>query len=717
MHYIKIVFSLFIVFFLGGNLGATHIVGGEITYRCLGNDMYEIKLSVYRDCFNGVPPFDDPASLGIFNSDYQLLEEKLLEWNQLDDTLLIYLNNPCLTRPPNICVHRTTYLTTAKLPPIPGGYKLVYQRCCRNELIRNIPLPEDVGITIISEITDKAIAECNSSAVYNNWPPLAICVHEPIDFDHGATDPEGDSLVYRLCTPLSGADPLDPMPQPPYNGPYDEVEWKPPYDLTNLLGGDPLTIDPATGFMTGVPNLVGNFVVGVCVDEYRDGEIISITRRDFQYNVADCGVPVAAYTAPVRQCDNLEVNFVNQTQLNDLGISNWYFDWGGNLGLFSDQYSPSFTYPDTGQYQVALIVNPGYSCSDTIIQNVWITETQADANIDLDFIECDENGATLQLNDQSTDPIFGISGVSWRVTGPGNLNFLSGTPDTSVVLTTAGTYNVRLTATGGNGCQDVINVPVNLPFSPGQILTDTYSICAGDSIPLYPNANPNLNYTWLPNPEINDITAANPVVSPESTTTYTVKIVQSASTCEWTRMVTVQVLGPGQLSATANPVSILKGQSSQLNAVFPGNVSYQWTPEGSLSDPNIANPVATPEITTDYTVTTTSTSGCTNAVTVRVVVIDPFCDDPYIFFPTGFSPNGDNENDVLRIESRFIDEVYWMVYNRWGEKVFEAFNLTDAWDGTYKGQAQPMETYGYYYRVRCLDGTVTEKKGNVTLIR
>jgi len=100
-----------------------------------------------------------------------------------------------------------------------------------------------------------------------------------------------------------------------------------------------------------------------------------------------------------------------------------------------------------------------------------------------------------------------------------------------------------------------------------------------------------------------------------------------------------------------------------------------------------------------------------------VVVLSPICGEPYVFFPTGFSPNGDGENEVLKMEGRFATEVYWMIFNRFGEKVFESDSLELSWDGTYKGVPQPPETYGYYYRIVCADGAVSEKKGNVTLLR
>ena len=98
-------------------------------------------------------------------------------------------------------------------------------------------------------------------------------------------------------------------------------------------------------------------------------------------------------------------------------------------------------------------------------------------------------------------------------------------------------------------------------------------------------------------------------------------------------------------------------------------------------------------------------------------MLPPVCGPPFVFLPTAFSPNGDGENDVLKLESNITVEVYWAVYNRWGEKVFEADSLDDYWDGYYKGAEQPTETYGYYLRARCADGQEMFRKGNITLLR
>lgn len=533
-------------------LCATHIVGGEITYRCLGDSTYEVTLTVYRDCFNGMPWFDEIGYIGVYDTAWNLVNSlKPTHVQGVDKVykLDIKLTNPCLVVPPNVCVHWFSYRATIKLPFRPGGYVLVYQRCCRNKLIRNLLKdPEAVGASYTAYLSEFTLQNCNSSPLFRSWPPPAICIHQPIDYDHGADDIDGDSLVYRLCDPLDGATPGFPMPQPPNPGPYIEVDWQtPPYSLGNLLGGEPLTIDSKTGFMTGVPNTIGNFVVGVCLDEYRGDSLINTARRDFQFNVADCGMVASSFFTPQIVCDTLRVGFENLS--NGANTFQWFFDWKNDKSKTSEVKNPNFTYPDTGRYVVALVAKLDDKCTDTSYLEIHLT-----------------NGPTL--------------------------------------------------------------------------------------------------------------------------------------------------------TATATPVAIQPGQTSQLEAVYTGSGPVTWSPAATLSDPSILNPVATPTATTLYKITAPDSTGdCPLVGRVLVVVRPPFCAEPYIFFPTGFSPNGDGENDALQLEGNFIEEAYWMIYNRWGEKVFEANSASDAWDGTFRGTPQPAETYGYYLRVRCAGGEVSVKKGNVTLLR
>jgi gliding motility-associated-like protein len=702
------------------SLFATHIVGGELTYECLGNDQYAITLTVYRDCYTGQPPFDDPASIGVFDKDWNLTQNILIPLNHLsNDTLPIILSNPCLIAPPDVCVHRTIYQATITLPKKPGGYTLVYQRCCRNMLIHNIIDPLHTGASFTVQISEKALNECNNGAVFKHWPPVAICVHEPIHFDHSATDLDGDMLKYRLCIPNSGATLTASEPQPPNPGPYDPVVWnEPDFSLTNLLGappgGMPLYIDSITGLLTGFPTIIGNFVVGVCVDEIRNGQVISTTRRDFQYNVADCGKPYAAFFSPVSICDTLTYRFVNQSF--SASLYKWYFDWDGDKTKTSTQLSPTYTFPDTGYYKIALIAQPGDPCSDTTFKTIHVTHAYINAHLKIDYPDCTGSGLTVQGIDQSIDPSYGVTGWSWTISNSQGVLGNSGQESPKFTLHKSGDYFMRLIVTSGNGCMDTVSIPFTVKIPVIKNLADSLSICAGDSIHLFPGADPGYTYLWTPLDFLSDPTSPNPVAKPDHTITYHLTETGTGP-CTVTRTIKVIVLNQANLTVTANPVKLFSGQSSQLDALYPGATNFTWEPTDFLSNPNIPNPVSTPANSIKYTVTATLPSGCVLTGNIELLVVFPKCAEPYVYFPTAFSPNGDGQNDELKLESNYVKEVYWVIYNRWGQKMYEAHAGTDAWDGTFNGQAQPAETYGYYLKVKCLDDTEMVKKGNVTLLR
>jgi gliding motility-associated-like protein len=93
------------------------------------------------------------------------------------------------------------------------------------------------------------------------------------------------------------------------------------------------------------------------------------------------------------------------------------------------------------------------------------------------------------------------------------------------------------------------------------------------------------------------------------------------------------------------------------------------------------------------------------------------CEDPYIFVPTGFSPNGDGSNDVLYVRGNFIEVLYFTIYNRWGEEVFSTTDQTKGWDGEYKGMLADPSVFVFYLEAKCADGQEYFKKGNITLMR
>lgn len=388
-------FLILISCLLNIKLFATHIVGGEMNYKYLGANKYEIRLTVYRDCYVGVPPFDSPATVGIFDKNNNPVQTLQMVFRGLD-TLPPTISDPCTIPPLDFCYEVTTYIDTVILPPLVGGYQLSYQRCCRNKNILNLINPECIGATYYASIPGSEVVATNSNPVFKNWPPPFICVNKQWVFDNSAIDIDGDSLVYELWQPFDGLNGYCPIistsapstgvscgaPPPsctstPVPPPFINVPWKAPYNTTNMLGGVPMVINSQTGLVTATPNLQGYFVIGMKCKEYRNGVFLSETKRDFQLIVKPCpSVVVAAAQAPQAICGTTSVNFGNNSTGTSLNF-NWYFGDPSTNADTSHFTTPTYVYPGTGNYSVTLVayVSNKPLCNDTVTTTVAISNS------------------------------------------------------------------------------------------------------------------------------------------------------------------------------------------------------------------------------------------------------------------------------------------------------------------------------------------------------
>lgn len=154
------------------------------------------------------------------------------------------------------------------------------------------------------------------------------------------------------------------------------------------------------------------------------------------------------------------------------------------------------------------------------------------------------------------------------------------------------------------------------------------------------------------------------------------------------------------------------GETAPINAT--GATYYNWFPnDGSVACPTCSNTIAQPTVTTQYIVIGSNSPYCKMQDTI-VVNVDFLCD---FFIPNAFSPNNDGHNDMVNIHGFCISTYNLQIFNRWGEKVFETSNLTNSWDGSFRGK--PMDTGVFMYKVEgvTLDGKAFNLKGNITLIR
>ncbi len=218
-------------------------------------------------------------------------------------------------------------------------------------------------------------------------------------------------------------------------------------------------------------------------------------------------------------------------------------------------------------------------------------------------------------------------------------------------------------------------------------------------------------YAWTPTAGLDDPNAQFPVYTVgTSAQTFTVTVTNSFG-CTSTGELTVDVTDYPLADAGQDTVVFL-GESITLNATGEG--SFFWIPQGSLSNPDIANPQASPTQSGYYYVVVTSDIGCQTIDSVFVTVLT----DPIVEFPNAFSPNGDGANDAFSVIVRGPVSIdVYAIYNRWGEQVFSAASPDAGWDGRLNGEDQPTGSYVYVFSGTAPDGQRIERQGTLTLVR
>ena len=740
--------SLFFLMMIGlvPSVRATHIIGGEMIYKHLGNNLYKITLKVYRDCNTGQAPFDDPAYIGVYNSSGVYIDSIKIG-NPAISQIQPTLNNPCILTPPNICVEQAIYTINKTLPPVSGGYTLVYQRCCRNATIINILDPQDAGSTYMAQIPDVGTYGYNSSPFFNSFPPITICAGTPLIYDHSATDPDGDQLVYSFCTPYIGADASAPMPHIPTPPPYSTIVWGSSFSVNNQISSSPpMTINASTGLLTANPYAVGQYVVGICVKEYRNGVLLEEHRRDFQFNVTPCDPLVLAKFGSsignadtVLACGQYSISFNNTS----IGMQHCLWDFG-NPNSSSDTtsvVSPSYTYAGVGDYPVTLIVNPGMPCADTLVKMVRIhLPNHTDFSVDTVCAS-----TPTQFTDLSSTLDGVISSWVWEFDDGG----IAFTSNPSHIYSEGGVYSVTLVSATNFGCKDTATKSVLVYSLPVPDAKPDTMICDIDSLTLYSEGG--VNYAWAPNYNLNNSGIAQPIAQPDLNTTYTVTVTDIHGCVNIDSAI---ILVVDTVIASAGPDTVICENQplllSSSNAVY-----YQWEPNNLCSTPDQEQTFVHPTLNTTFTVTSFIGS-CFDLDTVIVLVkpapipeagdsgtinqgetfflngsgggtylwtppynlSDPTYASPSatplhtvtyvltvtnefgcsandsvivnvthiheLFLPNAFTPNLDGTNDFFVYFTKGIKQIVdFKIFNRWGQVVY-SFNESDQtpWEGT-----------------------------------
>ncbi len=383
------------------------------------------------------------------------------------------------------------------------------------------------------------------------------------------------------------------------------------------------------------------------------------------------------------------------------GDARYTYTWSPAIGI-PDIHIPNATItPDTTHTYVLTGSFPG--CRDSVKSLLIDVQPVPTVYSGVDRLIC--YGDTVHIDESIVQPAtYPNYTYSWSPAGAFN-----DPTRLHPIFTGYATTTTVLTVTTPAGClgKDSTKYTV-VPAHFLAVSADT-AICPGDSAHLHVTGGYQ-SLVWSTRTYISDTLSTDPYVFPITTSTYTVTA-RDTNYCLDTASVLVEVR-PGALISLPDSVTIFPGESYSLNPGGNG-LYFTWFPQGGLSNPNIANPVATPSTNTRYFVTSTTEAGCSvrDSIDINVSL------DSYIDVPNAFSP-GSAPNALFKIVHRGSVTVNsFKVFNRWGALMFSTNNADEGWNGQFNGQPQPMGVYVYVVDASTPTGRHFYKQGNVTLIR
>ncbi len=446
---------IFFIFFLPFISMAEHIVGGSLTYEQMGGSTYRITLTLYRDCTSPTnPSFPSVVKINIVKSNGAAFKVVTIPFSSA--TNVPPKIDTCVANP-GFCLQESIYSQVVSgIPPASGGYHVYYQLCCRTALTNVNANTNTSGETFYTHIPDNNIVTSNSSPQWIEGPQSFLCQGNTFSVNHSAIDVDGDSLAYSFYTPYDSNTVSFP------GGLFTAVPltWKLTYGMNNPFNASiPNSLQISSkGIITGIPpQTIGNFVVGVRCQEWRNGIKLGEILRDFQIKVVACPPKILASYNFTGNCNGTKVTFTTLTT----GAKTYFWDFGNTKTLADTSLikNPTYTYAQLGKYKATLIINRGTPCADTLSQIVHVTSLNAAFTSSAP--SCQK--AIVNFADiSSIDTSNTVTGWNWNF-GDGNTSTLQNPKNT---YTNSGNYIVTLIATAASGCKDTATQTVSMQTLP-----------------------------------------------------------------------------------------------------------------------------------------------------------------------------------------------------------------------------------------------------------
>ena len=407
--------------------------------------------------------------------------------------------------------------------------------------------------------------------------------------------------------------------------------------------------------------------------------------------------------SPNGGCAPLTMSFTGNLTNPDTSAITWLWKFSDGR-QFPGQNLPSVIFPNAGNFRDTLIAINSSGCRDTAI-NAFDVYPKPNVTTNANLIICQGIGQTLTAQGASTYTWSPAAGLSCTVCP-------------SPVATPAVVTNYIVTGTSGQGCTNTaqVSVDVRIPFrlQPGN--ADT--LCIGQSAVLV--ASGAFSYVWSPAAGLNTTTGPIVTASPTSTTKYRVIGSDDQNCFKDTTYFNVKVFPIPTVNA-GNDTTINVGQNVTLTPGLSSDVTnVVWSPLTGIVSSNLPSVTVRPTMDMQYTVRATNPGGCFASDFLNIYLL---CNGTNVFIPNTFSPNGDGANDVFYVRGTGLFKIKQVrIFNRWGEEIFSKYsinanNVSAGWDGTYKGQKQPVDVYVYMIEIECENNSTLLYKGNVALIK
>jgi gliding motility-associated-like protein len=488
---------------------ATHIIGGDMSMRAVGTTpgLFLVQLNQYWDETKTVAgPYgnrDNSVTLLVYRKQNPILVDQIIL--QLKETMPLTFDNEACASLRQLSFTQANYYGNYQFDPDkytdPGGYYIVWERCCRNDNLTNVNSTSAEGVGMVFYLEFPPMIR-NGASFRNSAPDFRlpngdyICINKPFSFNAGATDADGDQLTYSLVTPLNGytsrTQPSSTNDTP--RASYPTIAWAPGYSLTSIIPGNPsLSINATTGQLTVRATQEGLYLFTVQCEEFRNGQRIGVVRRDFQLPVVDCSKntpPPAVVMANGKLVSELTWCATNPLVLTVDKNPIWAYQWQKDGTNLRGSTTDTLRVTESGVYTV--VKSQANVCAnDTLSQAVKVTlSTSQPVNLSVSTPApyCAGDTLTVQADERPGTT------YQWRRNGQDIVG-----DQASIKVYQSGTYrvNTKSTLAGCDGL-DSLQLTIN-PRPVARIQAPATSVCPDSSVRITASGEAGYRYAWQRN--------------------------------------------------------------------------------------------------------------------------------------------------------------------------------------------------------------------------